>query len=549
MKGVQIITMKKDKYLMPCRVVTSANTDCADNLLIEKSMQVGFKSIDCTTIHEGGYVLLDFGCEISGGIAITVRETNIQRPDYAKCRIVFGESVMEALSTLEVKNATNAHSPRDEIITVGNMGTTYFGRTGFRFVKIESVNGDITVKTIRAETDIKDIEYKGSFKSSDELLNKIWQVGAHTVHLNMHDYIWDGVKRDRLVWMGDTNPEIATIKAVFGYDDCIPNSLDFVKAEYLPSEWMNTFPSYSMWWIINHYDWYMQNGDVEYLKAQADYIAELVENIIAWVKSDDNPEREKFVDWSSAAVRPEALIGVYAVAYKSLVAAKYILTISGNKAGAERCDCGMEYIRGLNIAVPNQKQIAGLCVYSGLSDAKEVNDNVLSKNPLSGLSTFIGYYVLLARAEAGDYEGALNIIRNYWGAMIKLGATTFWEDFDMDWVENSAGIDVITPEGMNDIHGDFGKYCYTQFRHSLCHGWASGPTAFLSAKIGGIEILEPGCRKVRVNPVLADLDWVEIEYPTPYGAIKVSAHKENGETKVEISAPKEVEIITENPKK
>ena len=111
-----------------------------------------------------------------------------------------------------------------------------WGFTGFRFVKLEALHGDITVKTVRAETDIKDIEYKGSFRSSDELLNKIWQTGAYTVHLNMHDYVWDGVKRDRLVWIGDTNPEIATIKSrLFGYDESVPNSLDFVKEENLPS--------------------------------------------------------------------------------------------------------------------------------------------------------------------------------------------------------------------------------------------------------------------------------------------------------------------------
>ena len=365
--------VKIEKYVMPCRVVVAENTEDADNLLIKSSMQAGFKSVNCTKIKQGGYVLLDFGIELCGGVAVTVRSTSVKYPDYAKCRIVFGESVMEALSTINVKNATNDHAVRDEILTVSELSTLYFGRTGFRFVKLEAVHGDITVKKVRAETDIKDIEYKGSFRSSDELLNKIWQTGAYTVHLNMHDYVWDGVKRDRLVWIGDTNPEIATIKSVFGYDESVPNSLDFVKEENLPSEWM-VYPSYSMWWIIDHYEWYMQNGD-------------------------------------------------------------------------------------------------------------------------------------------------------------------------LDWVENAARIDEVVTDGMKDIHGDCGNYCYTKYRHSLCHGWASGPTAFLSQKLGGIEILEPGCRKVRVNPVLADLDWMEITYPTPFGGIKISAAKKDGKTEFEVSAPKEIEIV------
>ena len=32
----------------------------------------------------------------------------------------------------------------------------------------------------------------------------------------MQDYLWDGIKRDRLVWIGDMHPETMTIGAVFG---------------------------------------------------------------------------------------------------------------------------------------------------------------------------------------------------------------------------------------------------------------------------------------------------------------------------------------------
>ena len=139
----------------------------------------------------------------------------------------------------------------------------------------------------------------------------------------------------------------------------------------------------------------------------------------------------------------------------------------------------------------------------------------------------------------GDYRDALDIIREYWGGMLKMGATTFWEDFDIEWLENSARVDELTPDGMRDIHGDFGKHCYKGFRHSLCHGWASGPTAFLMEQIGGMEILEAGCRSVRIVPRLAGLEWIEVEYPTPYGSIKISSN-DNG---TRVSAPAEITVI------
>jgi hypothetical protein len=63
--------------------------------------------------------------------------------------------------------------------------------------------------------------------------------------------------------------------------------------------------------------------------------------------------------------------------------------------------------------------------------------------------------------------------------MLDLGATTFWEDFDFAWTDNAARIDELVPAGKKDVHGGYGAYCYIGFRHSLCHGWASGPTAWL----------------------------------------------------------------------
>jgi hypothetical protein len=145
---------------------------------------------------------------------------------------------------------------------------------------------------------------------------------------------------------------------------------------------------------------------------------------------------------------------------------------------------------------------------------------------------------------AGDYQGALDCIRQYWGAMLDLGATTFWEDFDIDWTANADRIDELVPEGRKDIHGDFGNYCYKGFRHSLCHGWASGPTAWLSEHVLGVQIVEPGCRVVRIEPHLGDLAWAEGSYPTPMGVIKIRHDKRaDGSIQSSIEAPTGVKIV------
>ena len=141
------------------------------------------------------------------------------------------------------------------------------------------------------------------------------------------------------------------------------------------------------------------------------------------------------------------------------------------------------------------------------------------------MSTFYGYYVLRARAAAGDYQGAMDCIRQYWGGMLDVGATTFWEDFNLDWLDNAARIDELVPAGKKDIHGDYGAHCYKGFRHSLCHGWAAGPTAWMSEYVLGVQILEPGCKTVKIEPHLGDLKWAEGTFPTPHGLIKVRHDK------------------------
>lgn len=146
-------------------------------------------------------------------------------------------------------------------------------------------------------------------------------------------------------------------------------------------------------------------------------------------------------------------------------------------------------------------------------------------------------------ALADNYSGALDIIRSYWGAMLDMGATTFWEDFNLDWLPNAAPIDELVPEGKKDIHGDFGAYCYKGFRHSLCHGWASGPTSWLTEYVLGVQVMEPGCRVLRIVPHLADLDWVEGTFPTPKGIVKIRHEKQpDGSISSKIEAPEGIVI-------
>lgn len=203
------------KYLKPIKVVCCDNCESAENIINDYPSQAILTNNNhrvYSTVKENGYILLDFGREISGGIRVTVN--NVGNAD-AELDITFGESVSEALTKNGIKNADNHHSIRSYRIPARFLSTQRIGDIGFRFVKISARNADVEISSIKAETDYYDKEYTGSFECDDELINEIWKVGAYTVQLNMHDYLWDGVKRDRLIWIVDMHPETSAIEAMW----------------------------------------------------------------------------------------------------------------------------------------------------------------------------------------------------------------------------------------------------------------------------------------------------------------------------------------------
>ena len=553
LNDMKFSTEKNDisvKYILPVRIIDYYEAERAEVLLKDlPSQAIRGGEPECAVLYRGGYILFDFGTELAGGITVTVRylkedgkeERNKANPSL---RVVFGESVSEAMSARGEKNFVNDHSMRDITREYGFMSTFRIGQTGFRFAKLESCDAGIEILSVKGAFEYRDIPYIGEFSCNDKRLENIWNVGAYTIHLNMQEYLWDGIKRDRMIWIGDMHPEMLTICSVFGSNECVTKSMDHVKRITPYTECMNGHLSYSMWWVLLQRDWYFQNGDKKYLEENRDYLFNLLERTVLLI--DDGGsftyDGRMFVDWSSNDT-PYAETGVIATVALALKNGAELARILNNDLLAEKCEQAYDRIDRSKLKYDGNKQVAALVAISGLEPAEKINKNILSKNPLEGLSTFLGGYVLQARAEAGDMEGALEIIRKYWGAMLDFGATTFWEDFDLAWSENAAPIDAPLPEDKKDIHGDYGKFCYKQFRHSLCHGWASGPTWFLSRYVLGVRIIKPGCKKLLIKPCLSNLDRVKGKYPTPYGTVTVE-HKRDalGNIKTLVDAPKEIEI-------
>ncbi len=519
--------------LLPVKIVKSEGMENAEGLLIPRIASVSFQTSGWTAFEKAGsYVVLDFGKELCGGLRMVIRGAN----GPARWRLTFGESLSEACSSIGEKNATNDHSPRDFEVVTSSMSDVRFGQTGFRFVRVELLDAaPAVVQSIFATSYLPLFEREAKIVTNDELLNDIIKTAAYTLKLNFQNgHIWDGIKRDRLVWCGDLHPEIITSLYMFGDNENITNSLTFLQGTASPQQWINTIPTYSAWWVINLCDYCTMTGNWEYFRENREYALQVIEHFNSCITDDgeaaltDGLGMEYFLDWSTFGYE-DAPAGVSALI--RIMAQKFV-AIEENAA----CRRIIDKLVGCTEIETTMKPVRAFQVLAGRACPEE-DAAMLQKEGARGFSTFMAYYILTAIAKSGGKD-MLEIIKSYYGGMLSRGATSFWEDFDIDWLENSGRIDELPEEGQKDIHGDFGKHCYQQFRHSLCHGWSAGVLAFIVEYILGVNIKDGG-KKVSVKPNMLGLTDIEAELPLKKGMLKISIHGED----IQIKVPEGTELI------
>lgn len=547
-------------YLAPANIVWLSDTQNiqvknSNNLLSRFDGQLTTSGANMSTLRSNNEkqasILLDFGKEIYGGIEIAagIRENK----ESVKIRVRLGESITEAMSDCidnsvpGMGSATNDHTLRDFTINVPWLGSVEVGNSGFRYVRIDLLDKDVNlpIRSIRAIARYRDIPYLGTFNSSNERLNEIWEVGAYTVHLNMQEYLWDGIKRDRLVWLGDVHPEVMTINNVFGDQEVVRKSLDFGRDTTPLPGWMNGMSSYSLWWIITHKDFYLYNGDINYLKEQQPYMTALIKHIITKIDKDgkENLDGGRFLDWPTSENPDVIHSGLQALTLMTMQAGKEISGWLDDAELNKMCSDAITLLEKHKAQNYDNKQAAALLSLSGMQSADEASQTIL-KEGANDFATFYGYYMLEALALDNKYNEAMNIISDYWGAMLDLGATTFWENFNYEERHNAIGIDDMPDTTKFNIHSDGGDHCYIGLRASLCHGWASGPTSWLTKYVLGIHVVEPGSKTIRITPHLGDLEFADGTFPTPYGVVSVRHTKlSDGSISSEVDAPEEVKII------
>ena len=468
------------EYLLPTRIVEKQGTMYEDTLFIHKGLYatINYNEDEWCQYFKieglGSYVILDFGKEMHGGIRMT---TNWIYYGDCKVRIRFGESLGEVNSSIGEKNAKNAHSPRDFETMICAYADQTIGQTGFRFVRIDLLEDKyIYFKNIFCENIILSETPIYTYQGCDERIKAIFETAKRTVDLcSSSGYIWDGIKRDRLVWAGDLAPEVMALTAIYGRLPVIENTIDMLTDIAPLPKYMNAIYTYSMWWMIILADYYKEFGCKDYVEKHMPYFMGLLDQMDDLV--DENGELcntiRYIVDWPTKGTVDE-LVGVRVIFLMAMNGAEEILKAFG--LSTEK----VEKIRGKlmkqSIQAQQMKQVIAL-KYFATGELTDEEYAKLIEGRAKGFSTFMSYYILTAIASR-DEGLAIELMKEYYGAMLDRGATTFWEDFHMEWLEGSGSIDVLD-NTKTDIHGDFGAHCYVGLRHSLCHGWSAGVAKFI----------------------------------------------------------------------
>ncbi|MBN1346677.1 MAG: hypothetical protein JXQ73_28560 [Phycisphaerae bacterium] len=472
-------------------------------------------------------VLIDFGREIN-----------------ARLRVDLAEPITGTIAVVadETPQAVDGYDTAFcQVLECDGTRTAVTEITGMRYARLIFLSADrpVHVKAVTADMIYYPVEYRGSFSCNDSLLTRIWDVGAYTLHACMQDYVWDGIKRDQLPWMGDAHLEHLGIYYAFG-DATLPRrTLEWLRWHGPPETSINGIDGYSMWWVSGLYNHLLFTGDRGFLADQQQALLELLEAIEAMLEGGLYAGKSPFIDHAPIVSDEQdgQVAGTQMLAVRALKEGSMLLGVLGDSPNAVRF---MDLAGRVRAAAMSKywsdeagdfgpyRQVNALAIFCGVAEgdqAAAVARKRLSESTGNPMTTWQHYYMYEALAQTDMHRQALDIMREYYGAMLSHGATTFWETYDESWQDLDVHRQLTTHVG------------YGGYRISLCHGWAAGPVPWLSGHVLGICPLRPGFSHCRIQPRPFDLKWFSGKVPTPNGEVCVDAERDPSGWRVAVDVP------------
>ena len=475
------------------------------------------RPVSCSTTATGG-TLYDFGKETFGYLKVKDFQGSI--------RIYYGESPEEAqdkehCETLDVLTSSISHHPSD------------IASKAFRYVYIEKEEGTTYGEVLMDyEYAPHDQNHSGSFRCSDEEINKIWQVGAYTMDLTTREFFMDGIKRDRWTWSGDAIQSYLMNYYLRFDTECVKRTIRQLRGKDPVTAHVNTIMDYTFYWFKSVLDYYQYTGDVDFVREMWPRMVTLMDYIEGRLNNDGMAEGQPddwiFVDWVDFPMHKRGTLCFEQIllmkAMETMAVCAQLLGIDKNdyhkKSEALREKINQTfwsndekaYYHAIEDGQMN-KQVTKFpnmfAILYGLShedQRRDIMQSVMLNPDVAPITTpYMRFYELEVLCMDGLHTQVLKEMRDYWGGMLREGATSFWEKY------------VPTEQGTQHL-AMYGR----PYGKSLCHAWGASPVYLLGKYYLGVKPTKPGYEEYEVRPALGDLEWMEGDVPTPHGMIHVS---------------------------
>ncbi len=468
--------------------------------------------------------LYDFGQETFGYLKVK----NLQ----GTVHVYYGESREEALDkdhceTLDI--LTSSLSPQTSSI---KHHPSDIASKAFRFVYIEKEDG-ATYDDVSMDYEFAphDMTHSGSFHCSDQLLNDIWQVSAYTMDLTTREFFMDGIKRDRWTWSGDAIQSYLMNYYLRFDTECVKRTIRQLRGKNPVTAHVNTIMDYTFYWFKSVLDYYEYTGDVDFVREMWPRMETLMDYVLGRTNSDGMAEGQPddwiFVDWVDFPMHKRGIL-----CFEQILFCKALETmaICAKLLGINKSDYRIKaeelrnkvrqtfwsyeqkaYYHALEDGVLNKQitkfpnMFAIIYGYAYEEQRKEIMKSVMLNPDIDPITTpYMRFYELEALCMAGLQEQVLPEIRDYWGGMLKEGATSFWEKY----VPSETGTQHLAMYGR-----PYGK--------SLCHAWGASPIYLIGKYYLGVRPTKPGYAEYEIRPSLGDLEWMQGTVPMPHGLIHV----------------------------
>ena len=480
-----------------------AYTEPTDDPRIFKFAYSRMDAVKVQKTPEG--ILYDFGKE-----TYAVLQIENAQPDSA-VRITYGESREEALDYPEALIRE----------TVTGQSSYTLAPRAFRFVCVKAEQ--TAPLSVYAEYEYLPLTDRGAFTCNRKNVNKIWEICAYTLHLNSREFFLDGIKRDRWCWSGDAYQSYKANNYLF-FDPAITKRTIVALLGKPPYEQhINNINDYSMYLIIGAYEYYFATGDAQFIRIYYDRLKALYDFINGRLNEAGYvwgmPGDWVFIDWSdmdkggalcaeqillwqcrNAMASLSELVGLDGDAYRK-AADKLKRNIMRDFWREDRggfVDC---YTTGKESITRHANSFAIMYDFVSEKRARKIVRCVLENDEITHITTpYFEFFELCALCKMGKLRYAQKKIESYWGGMVKLGATSIWEEY----IPEHTGIQHYGMYGM-------------KYGCSLCHAWGGGPIYLLGRYCLGVYPTSVGYETFAVEPNRGLYSSIDGKVPLPEG--------------------------------